>query len=222
MRVVRRKRKTAAREARAAAYRTLILGAAERVFASKGFDGAKIKDIADEAELALGTVYAVFESKRDVFIGVHALRGGALLQEVFADIEGLEAPFEALAQAQRVACRFYAAHPYYLRMHLYSGTAWAAPRLDVDEERRAYDRGVAALVSLFASAARRGELIDERPETCALLYLAIFQVVLAEWEASGFAMAATEVTDRLERHVVRTFTPRLQGDRGHRRRRAPR
>ena len=215
MRVVRRKRKSAAHEARAAAYRTLILGAAERVFASKGFDGAKIKDIADEAELALGTVYAVFESKRDVFVGVHALRGGVLLQEVFAAIEGLEAPFEALAQAQRVACRFYAAHPYYLRMHLYSGTAWAAPRLDVDEERHAYDRGIAALVSLFARAAARGELIDERPETCAHLYLAIIQVVLAEWEAGGFAMPAAEVADRLERHVVRTFTPWLQGDPGH-------
>src|SRR3954464_14462664 len=121
MRVVRRKRKSAAHEARAAAYRTLILGAAERVFASKGFDGAKIKDIADEAELALGTVYAVFATKRDVFIGVHAHRGGALLQEVFAAVEGIDAPFTALKLAQRVACRFYAAHPFYLRMHLCSG-----------------------------------------------------------------------------------------------------
>jgi AcrR family transcriptional regulator len=207
MQVARRKRKSAAHEARAAAYRTLILTAAERVFASKGFDGAKIKDIADEAELALGTVYAVFESKRDVFIGVHAQRGGALLQEVFAAVEGIDAPFEALARAQRVACRFYAAHPFYLRMHLYSGTAWAAPRLDVDEERRAYERGIAALVSLFARAAERGELIDERPETCAHLYLASFQVVLAEWAAGDFAMPATEVADRLERHLVRTFTP---------------
>jgi AcrR family transcriptional regulator len=207
MRVVRRKKKSAAHEARAAAYRTLILGAAERVFASRGFDGAKIKDIADEAGLALGTVYAVFESKRDVFIGVHAQRGGALLQEVMATIEGTEAPFEAMAKAQRAACRFYAAHPFYLRMHLYSGTAWAAPRLDVDEERRAYDQGIAALVALFARAAERGQLIEERPETCAHLYLAIIQVVLAEWEAGGFAISAAEVAARLERHVLRTFTP---------------
>ena len=207
MRVVRRKKKSAAHEARAAAYRTLILGAAERVFASKGFDGAKIKDIADEAGLALGTVYAVFESKRDVFIGVHAQRGGALLQEVMATVEGTDAPFEAMAKAQRAACRFYAAHPFYLRMHLYSGTAWAAPRLDVDEERRAYDQGIAALVALFARAAERGQLIEERPETCAHLYLAIIQVVLTEWEAGGFAISAADVADRLERYVLRTFTP---------------
>src|SRR3954447_19102391 len=107
-----RKKKTAAREAREAAYRTLILAAAERVFATKGFDGAKIKDIADEAGLALGTVYAIFASKRDVFIGVHAQRAGALVQDVLAAMDGVEAPFEALARAQRVACRFYAAHPF--------------------------------------------------------------------------------------------------------------
>ena len=207
MRVVRRKKKTAAHEARSAAYRTLILGAAERVFASKGFDGAKIKDIADEAGLALGTVYAVFETKRDVFVGVHEQRGGALLQEVFAAIVGLDRPFEALAKAQRVACHFYAAHPFYLRMHLCSGTAWAAPRLDVDEERRAYERGIGALVALFARAAERGELVGERPETCAHLYLAMIQVVLAEWEEGQLTLPADAVADRLERHLLRTFTP---------------
>jgi AcrR family transcriptional regulator len=207
MLVARRKKKTAARLAREAAYRALILAAAERVFAHKGFDGAKIKDIADEAGLALGTVYAIFASKRDVFIGVHAQRGGALLQEVLATIADADAPFVALARAQRAACRFYAAHPFYLRMHLYSGTAWAAPRLDVDEERRAYERGIAALVGLFARAAARGELVDEPPETCAHVYLALMQVFLAEWEASGFAAPAEDVADRLERRVLRTFSP---------------
>ena len=45
-------KKSAAIEARQAAYRGLILDAAERVFATKGFDGAKIKDVADAAGLA--------------------------------------------------------------------------------------------------------------------------------------------------------------------------
>jgi AcrR family transcriptional regulator len=207
--VARRKKKTAARVAREDAYRALILAAAERVFATRGFDGAKIKDVADEAGLALGTVYAIFPGKRDVFIGVHAQRGGALLQEVLAAIDGADAPFAALARAQQAACRFYAAHPFYLRMHLYSGTAWAAPRLDVDEERQAYQRGITALEGLFVRAAERHELIDERPQTCAHLYLALLQVYLAEWEAGGFALPAAAVADRLERHVLRTFAPSL-------------
>ena len=88
-----------------------------------------------------------------------------------------------------------------------SGTAWATPRLDVDEERRAYERGIAALVSMFAAAAARGQLIDERPETCARLYLALIQVLMAEWAAGGLATPAAEVADRLERLLVRTFTP---------------
>jgi len=202
---VARKRKSAAGEARKAAYRTLILEAAERVFATKGFDGAKIKHIADEAGLALGTVYAVFPGKRDVFIAVHAQRGTVLLSRIVQAVEGIDAPFAALARALRAACEFYAEHPFYLRMHLYSGTSWSSPRLDVDEERRIFERGIHSLVVLFEHAAARGELIDEPPETCAHLCLGMMQVMLAEWQRGSFANPAADVAARFERLLVRTF-----------------
>jgi AcrR family transcriptional regulator len=202
---VAKKKRSAAREARQAAYRTLVVEAAERVFATKGFDGAKIKDIADAAGLALGTVYALFRSKRDVFIAVHALRGGALLNRILTAVEGFDSPFSALSRMQRSACEFYAEHPNYLRMHLYSATSWASPRLDVDEERRAFERGVRLLVMLFERAAADGELIEERPETCARIYLAMMQVMLAEWEAESFTTAAADVAARFDRHILRTL-----------------
>ncbi len=200
--------KSAAMEARQAAYRGLILEAAERVFATKGFDGAKIKDVADEAGLALGTVYALFPSKREVFAAVHALRGRALLEQSGAAVQAIQAtdaPFVALCAMQRAAFGFYAEHPSYLRMHLYSGTAWAAPQLDVDEERRVFELGIVALEGLFAQAAVRGELVDERPETCARMYLATMQVLLAEWEREGFKSPAEAMAARFERHMMRSF-----------------
>jgi hypothetical protein len=107
---------------------------------------------------------------------------------------------------QRAACDFYAAHPAYLRMHLFSGTAWAAPRLDVDEERRVYEHGVSALVGLFEQAAARGELIDdEPPESCARMCVAVVQVLLSEWEAESLATPAADVAARFERHVMRAL-----------------
>ena len=197
-------KKSAAIEARQAAYRGLILEAAERVFATKGFDGAKIKDVADAAGLALGTVYVLFPGKRDVFAAVHAQRGEALVAQVVAAGQGAPSPLAAVCRMQRAACDFYAAHPSYLRMHLYSGTAWAAPRLDVEEERRVYRQGMGLLAGFFEQARARGELIDdEPPESCARMCVAIVQVLLSEWEAESFATPAAEVAARFERHVMR-------------------
>jgi hypothetical protein len=90
-------------------------------------------------------------------------------------------------------------------MHLYSATSWASPRLDVEAERQVFARGLEMLVAIFARAARRGELIDEAPATCARLYLAALQVLLGEWEREGLAQTPDEIAARLERLVTRTF-----------------
>lgn len=45
----------------------LILNAALRVFAKKGAVGTKIQDIADEANIAKGTIYLYFKNKQEIF-----------------------------------------------------------------------------------------------------------------------------------------------------------
>ena len=55
------------REATKAKNRALLLDAGRRIFASKGFAGARITDITDEAGLAAGTFYKYFHDKRDLF-----------------------------------------------------------------------------------------------------------------------------------------------------------
>lgn len=47
-----------------------ILDSAMRVFASKGFFGAKVSDIAQEAGVADGTIYLYFKSKDDLLISL--------------------------------------------------------------------------------------------------------------------------------------------------------
>lgn len=48
-----------------------ILAAARRVFAGRGFRGTTIADIAEEAKIALGTIYLYFRSKADVFAALN-------------------------------------------------------------------------------------------------------------------------------------------------------
>ncbi len=54
-----------------AARREEILAAARRVFATRGFRGTTIADIADEAGIALGTIYLYYPSKEAVFAALN-------------------------------------------------------------------------------------------------------------------------------------------------------
>jgi len=49
------------------ARRSEILGAAERLFASKGFHNTTMAEIAQESEFAIGTLYQFFKNKEDLY-----------------------------------------------------------------------------------------------------------------------------------------------------------
>jgi len=55
---------------RAAANRALVLAAARGVFLARGYHGATLEQIADEAGFSKGVVYSQFESKADLFLAL--------------------------------------------------------------------------------------------------------------------------------------------------------
>jgi len=59
-----------ARQERSRATRTRILSAAERVFAEKGYDGARLSDIAAAAGCSVGTMYFRFKDKDALFFAI--------------------------------------------------------------------------------------------------------------------------------------------------------
>jgi AcrR family transcriptional regulator len=50
--------------------RAVVLDAAKNLFVSKGYHGTSMREIADEAGLALGGIYNHFGNKEDIFVGV--------------------------------------------------------------------------------------------------------------------------------------------------------
>jgi AcrR family transcriptional regulator len=66
------------------AYREGILLAAERVFAQRGFGVSRMSDVADEAGLAIGTLYNYFDNKAELFTSLMELRG----EQFFAELQG--------------------------------------------------------------------------------------------------------------------------------------
>src|SRR5215470_19377790 len=76
--------------------RERILGSAMRVFASKGFFGAKVSDIADDAGVADGTIYLYFKSKDDILISLFEQQMERVNATLNKAIEGDESPAEKL------------------------------------------------------------------------------------------------------------------------------
>lgn len=64
--------------------RQRLLGAARRLFTSRGYDAATIRDIASEAELSTGAVFASFSDKADLFNEVIIADCEALFQQMAA------------------------------------------------------------------------------------------------------------------------------------------
>ncbi len=96
--------------------RRLILDAAVRVFATKGYHTSRVGDIAEEAGIAHGLLYHYFKSKEEVLQTVFRENWSALL-EAFARIEGsAEPPLEQLGAIAKVLLRAWRDQPDLVRV----------------------------------------------------------------------------------------------------------
>lgn len=75
---------------------TLILTAATKVFAKKGFFNARISDIAKEAKVADGTIYLYFNNKYDILISIFDKEFGAIHTRALQMMENETDPEEML------------------------------------------------------------------------------------------------------------------------------
>jgi TetR/AcrR family fatty acid metabolism transcriptional regulator len=70
--------------------RERIMSSAMRVFAQKGFYGAKVSDIADDAGVADGTIYLYFKSKDDLLICLFEEQMARVQVELTRAMDGAE------------------------------------------------------------------------------------------------------------------------------------
>jgi len=216
-----RKPRDEARKARNDVYRQHILEAAERVFADQGFEAAKVQDISQRARLSMGTIYAIFPSKTDVFRGILEERGHEVLGRARVAAERRLPPLETLRALIDVYVGYFVEHPDFLRMHLRSGSSWALgpPAGTVAQVKHWTD--VHALQSeIFRRGVAEGVFVNEEPGHLARLFSAMDQVLLADWVADGMRADRGTLVRRLTALCERAFCPTSAvGKRGARRRR---
>lgn len=140
-----------------AARRTQILEAAARVFARRGFDAARVSEIARTAGLSEGSIYNYFRSKEDLLVQIpqHFVRP-VLTPIASAPAPRNEAEMEALllAMAQAVVVRVRAQAPF---MKVFLS---ALPRLSLSARRQFMQllpiHGADVLEAFLREGMRRG------------------------------------------------------------------
>jgi TetR/AcrR family fatty acid metabolism transcriptional regulator len=82
--------------------RDLILKAATKLFARRGFFNAQVADVAREAGVAAGTVYLYFQGKDDLLISIFERTMHEALAAVRQALDGVDDPVERLRRLARV------------------------------------------------------------------------------------------------------------------------
>lgn len=80
-----------------------ILESARRVFFQKGYEGARMSEIAAGAQIAEGTIYIYYKNKAALMRAISSEFWQSLTADAWTEIDGLETPYEAL----RALARFH-------------------------------------------------------------------------------------------------------------------
>lgn len=208
-----RARKAAAKEVKRRVQREPLkrhlLEAAERTFAQRGYERTRMQDVAEEAGLALATIYTICGGKEDLYAEIHRVRGRGLLEAAARATEGAGSAFAALLAGVRGYAEYLLCHPDYLKLHLQESQPWALqPQFTSAEQGRLWREGLELTIAMFRAAQAEGAVTGESPALLARLMIADHQVFLGEWSAEGMKEPPEALVGRMLAHVERAFGAR--------------
>ncbi|HEX5065333.1 MAG TPA: helix-turn-helix domain-containing protein, partial [Myxococcota bacterium] len=184
----RRQTQQRVREARQDAYRALILEAAQRVFATRGYAEVKVQEIAEDAGIATGTVYAIFPSKQELYRAVHRVNLEELAKR-YAEIPGDRDTRAVIRDRIAISTRFLCERPDYLRIYLREAAHWGFDATALPRDAAAFTD-----LALYRRGVERGELVGADAELLQSLAMAASHVILFHWLKGGMREPADELT----------------------------
>lgn len=187
--------------------RRLILDAATKVFAERGYHACRVGDIAAEAGVAYGLLYHYFESKEEVLHTVFRETWSELLET----IEGIEAAGgTARDQVRRVAAVVlgsWKANPDLIRLLVREVARGPQLEREIEEIRLAFD----ALERIVERGIASGEFRPElQPRVASWALYGALEEVLTGWVMGRPPETAEEVSAAV-RTVVTVICDGLVG-----------
>lgn len=154
--------------AKAQEKKDIILNAAIRVFAMKGYHSSRTADIAAEAKVAYGSLYQYFQSKDDILLSIFRERWQILLEKVEKIIASSSEPGEEISRIIDYMFRSYQGNPEMMKVlimdvprhaHFYSPENWLLYNrlfkmmteiFEKGQERGVYLRNVSPVMAAYA------------------------------------------------------------------------
>jgi TetR/AcrR family transcriptional regulator, fatty acid metabolism regulator protein len=159
----------------------LILDAAIRVFAKRGFHHCRVSDVADEAGVAYGLVYHYFDSKEEILNTLFLERWQIMLDAIAAIDEQQDIPArDKLYMVAGFIIDSYRNEPDLMKVIIVEVTRAANSfgRLHLEKIREAYD-GIAKIVE---SAHQDGSFKqDISSEFAAMCFYGAIEQLLSAW-----------------------------------------
>jgi TetR/AcrR family transcriptional regulator, fatty acid metabolism regulator protein len=160
--------------------RRLILEAAIRVFARRGFHHCRVSDVADEAGVAYGLVYHYFDSKEEILNTLFLERWQVMLDAI-AEIDRMDLPArDKLYAVASFIIDSYRHEPDLMKVIIVEVTrsAHSFGQAHLDEIRAAY-AGIARIVE---AARAEGSFKSNIPsEFAALCFYGAIEQLLTGW-----------------------------------------
>jgi TetR/AcrR family fatty acid metabolism transcriptional regulator len=160
--------------------RRVILDAAVRVFARRGFHICRVSDIADEAGVAYGLVYHYFSSKEEILDTMFLERWEVMLEAIAETDASSLAPLAKLRAVASFIVDSYRHDPELMKVIIVEVTRAANTfgRTHMAKIKEAY-AGIAAIVS---EGQRSGAFrADVDPRFAALAFYGLVEQVLTDW-----------------------------------------
>jgi AcrR family transcriptional regulator len=178
--------------------RRLILDAAVRVFAKRGFHTSRVGDIAEEAGVAHGLLYHYFSSKDEVLETIFRETWTDLLGAV-ADVEAsVDSPREQLRQVAAILLRSWRRDPDLVRVLVREVTRSA----ELDRRVGDIGRAFAAIEHIVRRGQEEGEFREELDARLAsVVFYGAIDEILTGWVLGLLPDGDADVT-RAEQLVV--------------------
>ena len=168
-----------------------IREAAMRVVGRRGLANATVREIADEAGVAKGTVYLYFRSREEIIEKTNRAAVDELLNRILEAIEAGGRFRQALERVLRTQICYFEEHRDFFRLYFAAGDGTEESRRRRRENRL---RHVAQLEAMVEAASRRGEIRAADPERVAVAIAgAVREVILRRIDGKSSRPLADEV-----------------------------
>ncbi len=158
--------------------RRLILDAAVRAFAAKGYHACRVGDIAEEAKVAYGLVYHYFPSKEAVLEAIFRETWGAMLEAIH-ELEESDDPADVkVRKVAAIVLRSWRNDPDLVRVLVREVTRSPHLQDEVDEIASAFS----ALERIVAGGVAAGTFRDDLdPRLAAWMLYGALEEILTGW-----------------------------------------